>query len=69
MLPRNQNYVTICKRQIRHLDASMRGQKTVEFFGLQNNFCLRPVVPVRQFPPNGFEAEFGQTPLCSVGLD
>ena len=67
ILPRNPNYVIVCKCQIRHLEAR-RDQKALEVFGLRNNFCLRPVIPLRQFSPHGIEADFGQTPLAALDL-
>ena len=68
MLPRNPNYVIACKCQIRHIDAGC-GQKIVQVFGLRNNFCLRPVIPLRQFSPHGIKAEFGQTTFCGFRFD
>jgi len=65
MLPRNSDYVIVGKCEILHLYASM----PVHFLGFRNNFSLRPVFPLGQFPPNVVEAKFGQTPFCIVIRD
>jgi len=38
----------------------------MEVFGLRDYFDHSPIVPLRQFPPHGFETEFGQTPFRSA---